>query len=382
MKIINRRRFLGSLAASTACGEIALTESFRPNEQGGAKQPNNKNGSWFLMKQNREPPGVHVVDFWSKPVSDIEYASKLPSGIVRGSLWYDSEPCTDLTVAVDLNYVDSILEQERSVWLTDRCLVIQRRNKIENFPELLLSALGEKVPGARGRRTALIALDSLGPATADLDWADMLPAFRRCYHRVIGHFRIERRGFHHWEQWLSNPRFDVSYFERFFTKTATQCDAVILTSQSLAENDVHLPARASTESLIGELTRRFGQVLLDDVLAEIAPIGASPGPASQPRIFALGSAGASATAPRLEETDLLRQRELVFSSFGRPITCPLLIATQADEGCAESIRNQIKGSDIKFLTTQISTNQENDGEFQWFEFATLWPFDPDYGPWP
>jgi hypothetical protein len=48
-----------------------------------------------------------------------------------------------------------------------------------------------------------------------------------------------------------------------------------MTSQSLVENDICLPARASTEMLIGELMRRFGHVLLDEnVIEHIAPIGA------------------------------------------------------------------------------------------------------------
>ena len=224
----------------------------------------------------------------------------------------------------------------------------------------------------------MLALDSRWPPASDFDWSRILPVFRRLYHRVIGHFHIERRGFHHWKQWLSKSPREISHFEEFFAKAAAYCDAVVLTSQSLIENDCHLPARASTESLVDKLMRRFGQVLLDEkILAEISPIETNS--AKQPRIFALGSAGASATAPRVTMADLLRQRELVFSSFGKPVLHPFLIATRADERCAESVRNQIEGSNILFLATQASARCNGD---PWFEFVTLWPFDYNFGPWP
>ena len=56
-----------------------------------------------------------------------------------------------------------------------------------------------------------------------------------------------------------------------------------------------------------------------------------------------------------------------------------VIATRADEDCADGIRNQIVSSNLLFLATQAS--QQCNGE-PWFEFVTLWPFNEDYCSWP
>lgn len=90
-------------------------------------------------------------------------------------------------------------------------------------------------------------------------------------------------------------------FERFFTSAVSQCDAVVFTSQSLLENDVHLSARASTESLVGELMQRFAQVLCDEKLVQqIIPISKKSGKgANQPHMLALSSAGASSQFPTI-----------------------------------------------------------------------------------
>lgn len=128
-----------------------------------------------------------------------------------------------------------------------------------------------------------------------------------------------------------------------------------MTSQSLVEHDIYLGSRASTEMLIGELMRRFGYVMLDEnVMEYIAPIGepfAKRG--LPPRVFALGSAGSSRSFPEIELRDLCWQRELVFSSFGKPILRPLLIATGTDNISAKVIRNQgCEKTNFLFLKTQ------------------------------
>jgi hypothetical protein len=385
MTIINRRRFLGSLAVSTVSAGVARANVSLPTEHARDKQGNGHDGAWFIARQNRELRGEYIVDFWSKPLCDIGYANHLPPTIVRGALWYDSEACADYKKHQGLDYIDSILTKDGSDRLNDRSLFVEHRGEKETLSKPLFDLVGKKAAIGCNRKTALLALDSLWSAPTDPAWADMLPAFRRCYDRVIGHFHIERRGFHHWKTWLTGRSFDAGHFERLFTMAASQCDAIILTSQSLAENDVHLSTRASTETLIGELLRRLGQALLDEhVLAQIAP-GASITEGAMPlRVFALGSAGASVTCPWLQESDLVRQRELVFSSFGKPMFHPLLIATCADERSAETIRSQVAGkTNMNFLTTQASARRPRNGEsLEWLEFVTLWPFDPDYGPWP
>src|SRR5262249_1905109 len=88
-------------------------------------------------------------------------------------------------------------------------------------------------------RTVLVGLVELWSGSADANGSEILPPLRRTHDRVIGHFHVGPRGFYHWKAWLSKAPFDHSYFERFFMQAALQCDAVILTSQSLIENDVH-----------------------------------------------------------------------------------------------------------------------------------------------
>jgi hypothetical protein len=209
-------------------------------------------------------------------------------------------------------------------------------------------------------------------------WSDVLPAFRHGYEHLIGHLHIEQRGFVHWKAELCDEQANASGFEKAFTELTSQLDAVIFTSQSLIENDAYLSARASTEVLLGELVGRLGDALLDEqVVANIVMQEKL-----RPRTFALGSAGASANSPILVLADLMRQRELVFSSFGKPLLQPMLIATRTGAHCAESVENQIAGSNIKFMKTLWASQNYESASAGWSEFTTLWPFDPNYGPWP
>jgi hypothetical protein len=74
---------------------------------------------------------------------------------------------------------------------------------------------------------------------------------------------------------------------------------------------------------------------------------------------------------------------LVFCSFGKPLLRPLLIANRASQLCAQKVEKQIAGSNITFLKTATFDDPNDNGEFlEWFEFAALWPFDADHGPWP
>jgi hypothetical protein len=147
---------------------------------------------------------------------------------------------------------------------------------------------------------------------------------------------------------------------------------------------MHLPARASTESLVGELMLRFSQALFDDdVIREIVPTGKTNREPRHPRVYALGSAGASRTYATIQPADLLRQRELVFSSFGKPIPRPLVVGLGLDEASAEFIQAQVSNTNIIYLTAKPPLSEGADlGSSEWLKFITLWPFDPDYGPWP
>ena len=173
---------------------------------------------------------------------------------------------------------------------------------------------------------------------------------------------------------------DAPCFERFFTSAALQCHAIVFTSQSLIENDVHLSARASTEILAGELLQRFAQVLLDDEVArEIVSMRTTSCAPKHPRCYALGSAGASKTYPTVGLADLVRQRELTFNSFGKPILRPLIIGLGLDERSAEGLRMQITTqTNMIFLNSSVASDENT----EWLKLITLWPFDPDYGPWP
>jgi hypothetical protein len=275
------------------------------------------------------------------------------------------------------------LTNERA-FLRDR-FCVQRGTGIKALKELLEAEVDGNAKSGPARTTALIALDSRWSTRPGPDWADILPAYRSCYDRLIGHYHITQRGFLHWKTSLTACAPDASRFERFFTNAASQCDLVVFTSQSLLENDVHLSARASTESLVGELMQRFAQVLCDEKLVQqIIPISKKSGKgANQPHMLALSSAGASSQFPTIQASDLLRQRELVFSSFGKPILSPRIIGLGLNEACAKSIHDQISNTNMTYFGASAIADERPDAAgAEWLKFVTLWPFDPDSGPWP
>ena len=272
---------------------------------------------WTIARQHPRSDWAHV-DFWSKPLCECAYTAQLPLTIGRGTLMFGT---IDNQANARLSHCDSSLREKHNKLFSNR-LCFQSGAGINSLTELLRTRVNVNVKSSRARTTALIALDSRWSTStlAGLDWAEILPAFRGCYDQVIGHYHINQRGFHHWKNWMKEGPFNASSFERFFTSAASQCDAVVITSQSLIENDMHLPARASTESLVGELMQRFSQVLFDDeITRDVVPTGQANCEPKQPRIYALGSAGASRTYPAVELAGLLRQREVTFSSFGKPV---------------------------------------------------------------
>ena len=367
MNQITRRSFLESLALGSIYPNVERAAGSQLEAAEGRAHTNDIR--WSIAKQSSVAK-LNRIDFWSKPLGGITYAGQLPSEIGRGALFYGET--TELLANPNLARVGS------SDHSSFHC-----GTGIKSLTELLRSKNCTN-KSSLARTTALIALDSQQAQPAGLDWANILPAFRGCYDRLIGHYHINHRGFHHWKKWLKEGRFETSNFERVFTSVASRCDAIIFTCQGLIENDVHLSARASIGSLVGELLRRFSGALLDDdVIHEIVPTGQTNCEPKHIRVYALGSGGATRTYPTIEPADLLRQRELVFSSFGKPVTRPLVIGLGLDEASADSIKNQVSNTNIIYLTSKSTPSERADlGSSEWLKFITLWPFDPDYGPWP
>jgi hypothetical protein len=321
MTIIDRRHLLSSFAATTVCAGVApRIDSAGATEQLNAERSDNGQNkcraAWFIARQDRETLGGHAVEFWTKPFCDIRHADFLPRAIVRGVLWYNYAEFPYCTREPEvLDFVDSVFRQDRSDWLNNPRQFAEHLGETGNLSPPLLSLLGGSNPNERGLRVALIALDSQSLCPMDPDWADVLPAFRRCFDRVIGHFHFERRGFRQWKAWLARP-FGGSYFEHFFSKAVAQCDAVVFTSPALVETDVGLCPAASTEMLAGEQMRRLGYALLRrEVLEQIV----CEDKVRPPRFFALGSATLRAPFDPLMQFHwtLRRQRALVSSSFGQ-----------------------------------------------------------------
>jgi hypothetical protein len=375
MDIITRRSFLGSLALGSVYPNVGQTAALQLHASEGEAHPSEIH--WSITKQNFVAK-LDRVDFWSKPLCATRYAEQLSATVGLGALFDDETG--ELPAKAGLLPADLMSLTKKDPFLHER-FSIQRGTGIKTLTELLRAEVGAR----RFRTSALIALDSRWSTQPGPDWADILPAFRSCYDRLIGHYHITQRGFHHWKTSLTECAPDASRFERFFTNAASQCDVVVFTSQSLLENDVHLSARASTESLVGELMQRFAQVLCDEKLVQqIVPISKRSGKGTnQPHMLALSSAGASSQFPTIQASDLLRQRELVFSSFGKPISSPRIIGFGLNEACAKSIHDQISNTNMIYLSTNaIADGQADPSGAEWLKFVTLWPFDPDSGPWP
>lgn len=381
MTNINRRYVLRSLAASTVLAGVVPAEGAPAKEVPEAAKRNGKpdlrRGAWFIARQSRKTPGHHTVDFWSKPLCEIRHPDFLPADITRGVLWHDhaGDGSPDHPA---LEYVDSVFRRGRSDWINDPHQFAEYVDGTNGLTSVLPPMISEKTENSRCRRTALLDLDSQWASPMDPDWADMLPAFRRCYDRVIGHFHLEARGFRHWKKWLT--QFDDSYFEQFFSKAASQCDAVILTSGSLAEHDsMHSPT-ASTEELVGQLMQRFGHALLDEnTLEQILPVR-SEGIRRHTRVFALASVTLTASWPKIDEKDLLRQRALVEGSFGNNKHMrPLMIATYDNEFArlGEDIRDRYCGTHIAFLRTMNRNRLRGEDSREPLDLFMLWPFDAE-----
>ena len=295
MNILTRRGFLGSLAFGSIYPNVEQFPASQLQAMGGEAHPSKI--LWSIAKRNLVAHLDHV-DFWSKPRCAIKYADQLPSEIGRGALFYGE--AAEVPAKSALTRVDSMSLEKEYASLNER-FSFQHGTGIKTLTELLRARVDANAKSSRVATTALIALDSQWSTRSGPDWTEILSVFRGCYDRLIGHYHINERGFHHWKNWMKEGVSNSPSFERFFTSAVSQCDAVVFTSQSLLENDVHLSARASTESLVGELMQRFAQVLCDEKLVQqIIPISKKSGKgANQPHMLALSSAGASSQFPTI-----------------------------------------------------------------------------------
>ena len=365
MKTIDRRTFLGSLAFSGIHASTAAPTHTAQSDTGSHQHKPEKDLVWTVVQHHPKPS--NDIHFWSMPTCTVPYGSELDPRVTRGTLFlhYEGE---DLDSHSSLKYVDALLGQDRASWMARNCSC---RGSISDALSLVLgdSKLSENA-------TALVALDSRGVGGEEVAWHDILPALRRHYPRIIGHFHIPDRGFHHWKTRLSQNNKEA--FSGLFTRAASQCDAVIFTSQSLLENDTYLPARGSTDMLVAELMTRLCRGLENNgVLEQMSALQGK-----QPRMFALGSAGAHRHFASLNLADLARQREIVFASFGKPLARPLLVGLDLARTSEAKLQNQIAGSNLVLLAARSRVDEVERLDPEWFKLFVLWPFDPDYGPWP
>ena len=386
MTNINRRHLMRTLAASTVLASTVPSKGAQDTRIVAAAERNGERdawrGAWLIARQNRQTSGHHIVDFWSKPFCEIHHADYLPVEIARGVLWHEYEGYASEQEAA-LKYVDAVFKQERSEWRTDPRQFVEHLGGTETLSSPLPILVRKSTAWCLGGRTALLALDSWAPSSTDPDWADMLPAFRCCYDRVIGHFHLDRRGFRHWKTCLTQDQFGpfgAGYFDRFFSQAAAQCDAVVFTSPSLVEHDYMRSPYASTEALVGQLMQQLGHALLDDnTLQQIVPIR-EDGIRNPPRAFALASVTCTVDQPFVQLSHLCRQRELITGSFGdRKYMRPMLIATFDSEVeiLAGLISDQVLGTDFMFLRPTNSNRLRGGNPYEPLDLLTLWPFDAE-----
>ena len=294
MTKINRRRFLA--AATTACAgivpsparteEIAWPYNFpRLDEEKGGSRPD----YWFIKREFDPRPnaasnvtGHPIIDFWSREYSDVPYADYLPPEIPKGVLWYDPFGSTNVET---FKYIDSIYKKSQP---KVEHQFAAHRDGVGTLSSTLRQMIRDEPSRSEHARTALIALDSLGPSSKDPEWTDIIPAIGQCYDHVIALIHTPRRGLRDWMTFL-NTTCGKEFFEQSVWNSASQCDVVIVTSAGLVETDPGLCTRATTEMLVGELIRRLGYALLNrDVLDQVLAVHQS-GQRRKPRLFALSS---------------------------------------------------------------------------------------------
>jgi hypothetical protein len=371
MTNIDRRRFLASIATTATCTPAVLSGSAPANS---GERPH----LWLIAQQRRTTTSAVAVDFWSKPLCSISYADYLPSEIVRGVLWYDGfSPQKSLSEL--LEYADSVHREDNFAWVDEPRAFTAHFEGVETLSSTLLPLIVGNQSASARFRTALLALDSISAATGEPEWNKIIPRLESSYDRIIGHCHLEQRGLLH-HQWLA--ALDESYFQQTICAAASQCDAVIFTSPSLIETDQGLSASASTESLVGELMQRLGNVLLDENALEHI---VSATETKRSRLFALGSVTLYPPADTFARSlfpTLYRQRDLVSGCFGELMSDEpsFLIATRANNLLAKLASDLIIGSELSFLKLANSSDYvRGPSPIEPLFLLTLWQFDANLG---
>ena len=200
---------------------------------------------WLLAREHHSEVAGHIVDFWTRPLGDIDYRRHLPAEIARAAISFGLVEPSDCRRP---ETIEENLRREWGGWSEKPRRYGACSNDIKALAASLRVLIGSEESTAR---TALLALGSQGYYWPEPAWAKVIPAFRSCYNHIIGHFHLERRGLRQWRESL-NASFPEGYFQEFFTDAAMQCDAIIVTSPALCEIDVRCCPGALSEELAGE----------------------------------------------------------------------------------------------------------------------------------
>ena len=401
MTKIDRRHFLASLAATTACTGIvpspiraeAITRPYdiiRFDKRHGSFLEN----YWFIKRECVSSPnavstaaGRVAVDFWSRPYCELAHANYLPPEIPTGVLYYDPIGNTHLDQGEALKHaikhIESVHKKRRPNTKHQSAI---HTGGLETLASTLWPVIHDEPSGPKHSRTALVALDSLGPSPRDPEWNGILPVLARCYERIIGHLHVNCAGLREWKDLCDSiiGEDKESFFALCPLKAVLLCDVVIITSSSLLEADPGLPNRTSTETPIGEVIRHFGNAILDRE-AHDRILGVRGNEETRmPRLFALGSVTSYTTVDSLNalSTTLHRQRDLVCSSFGEVNSNEpsLVIATVANEMSAARVEDLFMGSDrMSFLELATSSfGVPSSSPITPVYLLTLWQFDVNF----
>jgi hypothetical protein len=382
---IDRRHLLGSLAAAAVCPPFASAHAAGPTiparvNHKGRQSPE----GWFLVRECRQQPIDHVVDFWERPFGDIAYTEHLSPEIARGAMWYDAfdQPDCQTSEAIGWSFTHQRFDRVEKPLQCASC-----SNGIDSVSWALRWLIKNDASNSTAR-TAFLSLDSLSPSPMrEPSWADVLPSFRSCYDHIIGHFHLPQRGLRQSRKFLNghfHSQNGGGYFQEFFTDAAAQCDAVILTSSALVESDFRCCPRASTEELVGKLMRHLGCALLTPAVLERIVGTGEQGTLRKPRFFALSSLVLQTMDDYYLNCDLMigRQSDLVRGSFGDAIPDErfLLVATAVEDIHSDLVDEVRKAADGSFfITTTPAYEVEKRGYpiLNLLKMITFWPFEFD-----